>query len=272
MKKLTIIFALCLVIAGPIQAELIDHTGASYAWAAYNNLSAGSVNSPHTTPANTTEYTWDGDFPGEVQSGLLVKYAGGASTGVTMAIGHNGTGQLFWEGGGQYTGGPGGTIFHDVMGDTYDDNMALHSLGSVQTITFSGLDPTKLYTFAGAATKAPSYFDGLSTIEIAGVDASTAGNILSGLMPTNFAAFNGTHTATKTFLTYAEDDLVLWKNIAPGADGTFSIVGTQVVFGNRGHSPAFDTIALAQQGFVPEPATMSLLAAGAVIALMRRRT
>ena len=269
MKKLTIIIALGLAVAATASAELIDHTGGTYQWVAYNNLSAGSVASGHTAPANTTEYTWDGDFAGEVQSGLLAKYASGASTGVTMAITHNGTGQLFWEGGGAYPGGPGGTIFADVMGATYDDNMVLHSLGSVQTIIFSGLDPTKLYTFAGAATKDPNYFDGLSTIEIVGADASTDGNILSGLMPTTFAAFNGTETATKTFLTYDDDDLVLWSNISPGADGTFSIVGTQVVFGNRGHSPAFDTIALAQQD-IPEPATMSLLALGAV-ALVRRR-
>jgi len=191
-----------------------------------------------------------------------------------MSVSHNGVGQLFFEA--QNFTCNGGPIFTDVLGATYDDNIALWGVGSTQTLTFTDLDPDKLYTFAGVATKSEIYFNGLSTVEIASADAYVDENVLSALVTGGAyaPAFDETDTtAAKTFLTYDDDDLVLWSGISPGADRTFSIVVTQVIFGHRGHSAAFDAIALGQSGSdAPEPATAGLLLVGAAAALKRRRS
>lgn len=250
MTSRIILTALCLLFAGAARAELSDVTGESYSWVAYNNLAAVCpyVGSP-SAPANTTFWTFCGDHGAAVEptSGELVRYADGTGTGVTVTVTKEADNQLFVDTAGSNDPGD---VFSDVYGATVEGTVINHNLGAQQLLTFSGLDPDRIYTFAGVATARSQYHTALSSVEIQSVESATNESVLT--VDTALGTFPGFGTTpTSTFLSYLDDDLVLWSDIAPGADGVFSVLVTSVKLGSREWAPALDAIALAASGSQP---------------------
>jgi len=265
MRTLTILTALCLFLAGAADAALVDYTGGSYSWVAYNNMTAtlGQAIPPHVTG-----FTVDNDRPGlEVTSGELLDYATGSGTNVILTVSEvNPPVHYLWVDG--TTGHTAHAIFADVLGASYTGNVIVHNLGSTQLLTFSGLDPGKNYTFAGVATAPSQYYGGLSSVELQGADGATNESVLTGDAALGTFPGFGT-TPTSTFISYLDDDLALWSGITPGNDGTFSILVTSVQVGWREWAPGFDAIVLAET--IPEPATLSMLVLGACLTFFRRK-
>jgi hypothetical protein len=242
MTRFTIglVLTMCLTICGTARAALEDYTGATYDWVAYNNLTA--TVGP-AVPANITDFTIDTD-PDRIYDpdGELLKYADGTGTGVTFDVEWDGS-QLFVED--AYAPTP-PTIF-DVMGASYQGIMVIHWEYTYQLLTFTGLDPTKTYTFAGVATADTNHHDCLSIVHIQDVDASTQESVLTSHETlAGYAGYGMTDTSVS--LSYVSDDLAMWSGINPGADGAFSILVDGNQRGSRDWCPAFDAIALAQEG------------------------
>jgi hypothetical protein len=236
--SIALTLATCLMVSGTARAALEDYTGETYDWVAYNNLTATAG---PAVPANITDFTIDTDR-GVDTHGELLNYADGTGTGVTFDVEWDGS-QLFVD---NYYAPTPHPIF-DVMGASYQGIMVAHWEVTYQLLTFTGLDPTKTYTFAGVAAGDASHYDAISLVHIQGADASTQESVLtSNETIMGFAGYG--MTATSMSISYVSDDLAMWSGINPGADGTFSILLDGEQRGHRDWCPAFDAIALAQEG------------------------
>jgi hypothetical protein len=274
-KLITFLTVLVLLAVTTVaQADLSAYTGGTYSWVAYNS---GTSTQHAALPANTTEFTIDTDYPSSayVSTGELLRFAGGG-TGVTVELVYaNGIG-----GGQHFASGrtrSADAIFADTLVGAYVGRQILHyngadgGSGPSMEMLFTGLDPSKTYTFAGSAEYS-SKFDSLSVASIVGADGSINESVLTSNLTTSGLAYFG-KTATTTSISYNADDLAIWSGINPGADGSFSIIVQAMVRDpGQGHNPAFDAFALAEEGnSAPEPATISLLALGGLAMIRRRR-
>jgi len=273
MRTLTIAAIACLLLAGSARAALIDYTGDAYEWVAYNS-GTSTVNG--TLPANTTEFTIDTDYglppqPEYVDSGELLKFSGGG-TGVNLQL-------IYAEpNGGQHFASSRdhnpNLIFDDTLVDAYNGRQILHFNGADggdgprMEMVFTGLDPSKTYTFAGVAEYG-SKFDCLSVASIVGADASINESVLTSNATTMGLPYFGMSPTTVS-ISYNEDDLAMWSGIDPGSDGSFTIIVQAMVReDSQGHNPAFNAFALAEE-VIPEPATAVMLMVGAAAVLTRR--
>ena len=243
-------------MTGAAQAELSDVTGEDYSWVAYNNLGAvceyvSKDPASPSAPANTTFWTYCGDHAPEAEpsSGELVRYIDGGGLNVTMTVTKEASNQLFMD-----VAGPNdpGAVFSDVYGSSVWGTGVNHGLGAQQLLTFTGLNPNSVYTFAGIATANSSYHDSLSTVVIQGAAASVNQSVLTSHATLSaFAGFGA--SGDTTYMSYLDDDLAMWTGISPGADGSFSVAVTSVLFGNRAWAPALNIIALGAEGSALPP-------------------
>jgi hypothetical protein len=147
----------------------------------------------------------------------------------------------------------------DVKGVTYYGSSAGWSV----TLTLSGLNPAKSYSFATTANRNDAtYTNRISRFTISSADAfvnsSTAGTTI-----TNGGASTAFNTGYNTVTGY----VVRWTGINPGSDGQIQIVAIPDNLTAQYKSYAFSVFQLVE---VPEPASIVLMGLG-VAALLRRR-
>ena len=301
LQRLSAASLLCL-ITGFAHAELVG----SFSWVAYNNH-AGTM---YTEGGNINAITWDDDRSGSQNpSGGLVDYASGTSTGVTMntndGVGDSSAqspspygGSYLWADGSGValtSGTAAEAIFADVLTGYAGGNMIAHqnpppsvsapdSSRTQQYILYTGLDPSKTYTFAGAADAASRYTAaggnaGFSHVTLLGADSATNNSVLTSVIDAAYMSGNGySSSGNASVLTYENDDLVRWDEINPGSDGSFGVLlTTSHDETDRQWFPAFNATVLAEAGggggAVPEPASILMLGVGGLglLALVRRR-
>ena len=128
-------------VAGVNYVEIPPSTG----WSAYNDSSWATGQ----TTTKITTYTYDSNT-----TGLLKNYATGANTTVTAAITYNGSIAKYPTTGTETTSGTDAyTTFHgiaDIVGVINYSSTA----GWWIDVTFTGLDPSKTYTFVTSANRA----------------------------------------------------------------------------------------------------------------------
>lgn len=212
-------------------------------WSAYNDHGSG----PGTQPNVTTYNVFDAE---DGTNGFLKDRLTGAVLPVSLTITRNSTTlvQSDPSGGVPASGTPLHTVFASHVNFAVNDiqnNIAVRT-GGIVTYTFSGLDPEATYRFrAGGVRGSIQFTNRWILAEITGAHAAVANHTSGGLTqaqvpeigPNQVAlCFGANHTATT-------GDLMDWKDIRCGADGTFSIVcrrytGT-VPGGNSGSATVF---------------------------------
>ncbi len=282
----TTIWAAVIAVIGVLSALSAEATlTGSYDWVAYNNATAGApvFSSFAPTVPNVTDFTYDtatepgntshrmfsGGSPVAGNVGTLVKFADGTPTPVQY------TGSIdpatTWYGASNRNvfGQPlvPGTVAHDNFGDVVGTNYE-HNGGfqadngyAFQTLTFSNLDPTKVYSFAAISTQiewANRGTGGVAKVLLVNDDVASGGfvnnstpsaflstgGVVGGsykitdasgtALAHNFAnlvaewdyvnAALGTDGADYAFLSGHSDDMVRFDEISPGPDGTFSLL------------------------------------------------
>jgi hypothetical protein len=187
-------------------------------FSAYNDIASGPA-----TGANTTTYA-----PNATASGPMKDSVTGVDTAVTLTVA---TVRVRYE---STTGVPaaatdaGATFLGYVDFSTaHPHSLALNG-NDTFTYSFSGLDPTSEYEFAGTACRGQStYTNRWTLITITGADSFTAahssgvGIITSGLAANQVALWTGDNSQSD------QGFIAQWIEIDPGADGTFSVVSSQ---------------------------------------------
>ncbi|MHC4740619.1 MAG: lamin tail domain-containing protein [Planctomycetota bacterium] len=191
-------------------------------WTAYND----SLKEPgDLTAANVTEWTIHaGDQSRD--SGRLKDFETGSDIGMptvtfTMA-GSPGT-SSGGAGGNPYPGTPAYDLFHDgdiMIVDLGPNHVKYGSTGWWIEITFTGLDPTKTYSFAGTAIRSRDYPDRISLFTIK--DALLYTN--NSDVPPDHPEWLGADT---TKLQAGDNRItgyvIRWDDIVPGGDGDFTV-------------------------------------------------
>ncbi len=191
-------------------------------WTAYNDLIYSSTNGHPALQPNVTTYNIGNNSPGP-STGELKDKATGTSTGVTATLTQSGN--VVWQpdattGGSDCNSGTDARSVFDpattasLMGTVY-----YGSTGWWVDVTFTGLNPTKLYTFVTTANRNDAtYTDRLTKYTISGADAftnaSTAGTTIGG---------GGASTTFCTGYNTVNGYVARWTGINPGADGSFSV-------------------------------------------------
>jgi len=188
-------------------------------WTAYNDCVYDPTTGQYTVP-NVTYYDI-GSGHLHLDSGLLVNFATGASTGVTATLTQSGG--VGWQpsasGGGSDTlsGTDAFITFHnivDMQGVIYYGDP-----GWYVDLTFTGLDPAKTYTFAtsanrnGGSTYAGRFTRFTLSDVVAATNASTPGVTI--INPLSIAFSTGDN--------YTSGYVARWTGIQPGADGGFTV-------------------------------------------------
>jgi len=189
-------------------------------WTAYNDCQTDPIG---TTHANVTAYSIYDEFLGS-STGLLKDFASGSTTGMpTVTFSLEGDPGLSTSHSGQSADNPdAGTdaylIFNgivDFSGNLVDSQ---DPDGWKQIITFTNLDPTKVYTFVGTAIRNKVYYDRQTRVTISGHDSAiNNSSVALGANPgDDNAVFQpGDNTS--------DGYVIRWDDIAPGADGSFVI-------------------------------------------------
>jgi regulation of enolase protein 1 (concanavalin A-like superfamily) len=192
---------------------------------AYNDHAPGPL-----TGTNTTTYDVFGNAPGA--SGPLKDASTGVVLPVILTITTSDTGIA--PAGTQGEPAQGTPLYNAFNGyvdfnGTPNPSIELTSGGEV-TYTFTGLNPNKRYSFMGSAVRGNApYTDRWTLFELAGAVSFTAAhtaNVLTNgiepLISPNQAAINtGVNNTPET------GDMVVWTDIDPGPEGTFSVTCQQ---------------------------------------------
>ena len=182
------------------------------AWTAYNDC--GFISGQISTNITTYECFTN------AESGLLIDYATGSDTPVTVTVATSGTveSQITSDYIGAETdaGTDAYTTFHDFVNMV--GGMRLGTADSYIDLTFTGLDPAKTYAFATTANRANSEYTTRDTVfTISDVDsatnASTSGVVVNSNLSVTFT------TGYNTVNGY----VARWTGIAPGSDGDFKV-------------------------------------------------
>jgi len=191
-------------------------------WVAYNDHVPGSGTSPNATTNNIRLQT----------SGFLKEITTGTNLPVTLSITRSGLGITYTiSGTGPAPGTPLYSAFNTFVSFTAATDSNVEITSSTVTYTFTGLNPSKRYSFKGGAVRGlVSGTNRWTKVEISGADAFIAAHtvhcltslqvpadLLSNQVAVNFGVNNTAFTG----------DMVDWENINPGADGSFSIVCSQ---------------------------------------------
>jgi len=219
------------VAAGPYFLRAVATTthGASYTsapvhvlvyatnqqWMAFNDHVPGPL-----THSNATAWNLFGNAPGS--SGPLKNVVTGTPVGATLTLQNSGatSGTLTLE---PTAGTPAWQTFYGYV-DFTNSTILLDGSASA-TYVFSGLNPGRRYSVKGTAVRGNSaYTNRWTLVEITGADSFSPAhttNVLTSVqvpasLATNQAAFNAGFNLS--------GDMVAWKDINPGADGSFSLV------------------------------------------------
>jgi len=181
-------------------------------WVAYNDL-AWASGQPST---NITTYT----LPGEgTSSGLLVDYATGDNTPVTVSISASGGPLVQTD---SAYGGSGADAGTDAYG-TFDGIADMAGLvvygneGWYVDLEFSGLDPNGSYTFATSANRDGSSYTRNSRFTISGADAAINESTSGVDVINNESVYFNTGYNTENGY------VARWVGIKPGSDGSFTV-------------------------------------------------
>ncbi|MHC4653710.1 MAG: FN3 associated domain-containing protein, partial [Planctomycetota bacterium] len=212
-KLLILVVVLCV---GP----LVPVTEAE--WVAYNDCIRQIGDS---TAANVTDWTVYSGYT-DNNTGILLDFATGSDVGmptVTFTMNTAAPVQTHIDYGDNFTvSTPAHTVFDQKV--DFSGTILQHSssMGWWVEIEFTGLDPTRKYTFVGTAVRiSPADLDRISLFTIK--DAATYVNN-SGYHTIGDSSWVGTE-ATK-FLAVGnatEGVVVQWDDIEPGADGDFTV-------------------------------------------------
>ena len=189
-------------------------------WLAYNDCVYQSSN--NYIGANVTTFGIGSGYSGPT-SGELADQATGGHTGATVTLTESGGVQ--WQ-----PSDDGGGHDPDAGTDAYDTFHGLADMTGViyygstagwyVDLTFTGLDPEKVYDFATSAARCGSggdYAQRKTIYTISGIDGST--NSSSGgvdvISPTSVAFVTGTNET--------EGYIARWTDIDPGTDGSFVV-------------------------------------------------
>ncbi|MBW2401425.1 MAG: hypothetical protein JRG80_19585, partial [Deltaproteobacteria bacterium] len=243
-------------MAGLIAAALVlcAGTAAQAAFTAYNDsVYDASVPSGMDPKGQTVHYTTSnvtifgigniaGDYGGTTYAapvvtvypnttGLLVDHATAGVTGVTATFSQNPAAPVIWQPqvAATWTGGydtADNTDADDTFGDIADMTGVMYygNSGWFVDLTLSGLDPSKLYTFATSASRAkantdgaPGYDDRITIYTLNGGDAS------SNASTAGVTVISPTSVSFSTGNNHAAGYVARWTDIDPGADGTIVI-------------------------------------------------
>ena len=207
------------VVYGEIKVVALDEeveAETAYTWKAYND--GAYIDGQISTNITTYESFTNGD------GGLLMKYADGTNTFVTVAINTSGTvseqTSSSYYGAETDAGTDAYTIFHDYVNIV--GGARLGTASSYITLTFTGLDSSKKYTFATTANRADSdYTDRITIFTISDIDAATNGST-SG---TDISTTSITDDTTSFCTGYNTENgyVARWTGIQPGSDGDFVV-------------------------------------------------
>lgn len=108
--------------------------------------------------------------------------------------------------------------------------VGLNSTNDSIIYTFNGLDPSKQYNFKGAAVRGNSaYTNRWSLFEIVGADSFGSAHTVNCLTSTSGVGLTVSQVAINTGVNHTPPtgDMAVWKNIEPGADGSFAVTCKQ---------------------------------------------
>jgi len=235
LVKRGLLLAACLALAPLAGAAPVTN------WTVFNDHVPGPLPSPGVnnnwgTAANANRYNMRGivGTPPEPTSGVLNDIATGLPTPAYIFATATGSPDFF--GSIQYPGGgtPGSNLFNGIV-DLGNNNSALgvrSSANSTITLTFSNLNPAYRYIFRGTAVRGGNYLRRWTLASLRDVDSFTnahqgAGvftveNFPTGTMTNGQAAYNSGENR-------ANGAVIGWDDIAPGADGVFTVKCEQYV-------------------------------------------
>jgi hypothetical protein len=202
-------------------------------WVAFNDHTPGTTANWATAP-NTTTYNMrgiSGGNAGTVLSGNLKDFNTGNSVAAVLTSSAVGTPDDFGSSGYPNAGTPAYELFNGKvdLGNSQSMIGIRSSSGSKQILTFSGLDPAKRYVLKGTAVRGNNYAGRWTLVSLQGADGFTddhtaevytLGNYPSAGMTNGQAGY---HTGENR----ANGAVVGWKEIDPGADGTFNVLCEQ---------------------------------------------
>jgi hypothetical protein len=188
----------------------------------------------HYLAPNVTTFGIGAGFAGSTTGGLLDQPTGN-STGVTVTLTESGG--VNWQPavGPTWDGGYDtalGTDARNTFGGIADMTGVIYygSLGWWVEVTFTGLDPGRVYTFATSSSRAkqntdgaPGYDDRWTIFTVSGVDGATNE---SSLGTTEYDDGSGPDPWRVWFNTgnnHNDGYLARWTDIEPGADGSFTV-------------------------------------------------
>jgi hypothetical protein len=242
---------------------------------AFNDHAPGPGTSPFTTTWNA-----EGNSPG--RTGLLMDVSTGRQLSVRVTIAANGNATYEGAQGNPAPGTPLYNTFHGFVdfGGSPNPALALNGAGAAITYTFTGLDPSKRYNFAGSAVRANAYSDRWSLFELAGADSFVSAHTINALTTDIVPSIAANQVAINTGIndTPETGDMAQWLNIDPGSDGVLSVNSYQylgiVPGGSSGGAKGYGMTGFRLEEFVvPEPSSVSifLLASAGVLLIHRSR-
>src|SRR4029077_20933399 len=101
----------------------------------------------------------------------------------------------------------------------------VNGVGALVTYTFTGLDPSKRYNFAGSAVRGGGYADRWSLFELQGANSFTSAHTPNGLTTFQVPSIGLNQVAINTGVndTPQTGDMAQWLDIDSGSDGAFSV-------------------------------------------------
>lgn len=187
---------------------------------AFNDHAPG----PGTSP-NATTYDIFGNGP---QSGPLKDVKTGATLPVILTITTSDGGLS--PAGTQGSPAPGTPLYEAFNGFVDFQGTPSPSVeltpGGLVTYTFTGLNPNKRYTFQGSAVRGNApYTDRWTLFELAGALSFTSDHTANVLTTEDVELISPNQAAMNTGVnnTAETGDMVVWENIDPGPEGSFSV-------------------------------------------------
>jgi hypothetical protein len=233
-------------------------------WTAYNDHYAGPGTHANATAWNV--FGTAGGAPGA--AGPLKNIASGADLPVTLTI--TNTGAV----GGTTSGSPGaGTPAYNTFNGFIDFGSGTlnHAVQlpppAVAGYTFTGLSSTKRYRFTGTAVRGGGYLNRWTTYELVSAAAFTRAHTAGCLTNGTPGVPAGDITLSQAVLNSGENsatgDTVVWNDIDPGPDGSFTVTaltyrGTVPGGASDGsYGYAFMAIKLEEFDFVQTPVAIT---------------